>query len=255
MGSGTWFMSWAMSPEDGAVSLINCCAQVRVRYITFTRIIYLSVLFHISLVISLFPYDYPTYHFVLIYCLQLLSSRAPSNPPPPPHLLFQSHLKSGDCLEPSNMGNMSGPPGPFYPPLTPTNTLSSNTHTHPSLSYYYVSPTWNLVIVWSPVTWGTWVVLPAPFTLTASRWARTLNQGRWIERDFPNVIRTEVIHPNPVLRTTTTPLPLPPPFLLILILPSSCIVSCLLLFVDCSLLSRTMLWEESEKAVGGKWQL
>ena len=27
MGSGTWFMSYAQSPEDGAVSLIECCAR------------------------------------------------------------------------------------------------------------------------------------------------------------------------------------------------------------------------------------
>ena len=27
MGSGTWFMGYGQSPEDGAMSLINCCAQ------------------------------------------------------------------------------------------------------------------------------------------------------------------------------------------------------------------------------------
>ena len=25
MGSGTWFMRWSQSPEDGAVPLLHCC--------------------------------------------------------------------------------------------------------------------------------------------------------------------------------------------------------------------------------------
>ena len=31
MGSGTWFMRWSQSPEDGAVPLLHCCLSPEVQ--------------------------------------------------------------------------------------------------------------------------------------------------------------------------------------------------------------------------------